>query len=128
MSATSKIRCASDQISTIKMSPNATVYQGSWGYLSGFIGMWMEDGTALGDAVFLYQAKRVVAPMSTSAMTRGEVMYWNVTLACCVQSEANVVGPIGTLLEDKAAAATAEIDLRGDLAARTIGYHALVTS
>lgn len=118
MSVQSKIRCSTRDIASVKLAPSAAT-QGSWISQNNFVGMWLTDRDSDGEAVLVYQARRIVAPCTAVQFTAGDPLYFHVTDGKMVLSAANVVGPVATLLEDKATAtATAEVDLFGDLGRR----------
>jgi|TARA_Y100000310_G_scaffold473_1_gene538 hypothetical protein len=121
MATTSKIRCSTRDISTVLITGLAAggATQGAWIHQANFVGMWLMDRDSDSEATLMYRARRVQAPFDTALATQGDSIYWHETDGDFVVSGANVTGPVGTLLEDKAAATlVAEIELMGDLGAR----------
>ena len=112
----SRIRCSTRDVSAIPLALASQYTQNDWVHSGNFVGILLttRDTTALTASV-AYQARRVNATLDTAQMTAGDALYFDVTAGDFCLSAANVIGPVGTLLENKAAATlVADIDLKGD--------------
>tara|TARA_Y100000310_G_scaffold331632_1_gene405558 strand:+ start:20970 stop:21365 length:396 start_codon:yes stop_codon:yes gene_type:complete len=118
MATTSNIRCSTRDIKTVKITGLAAggATQGAWIYTNNFFGMWLTDRDSDSEAVLMYDARKVNVVIDTAIMTAGDSLYWHITNAEMVPSAAQVLGPVATLLENKAAGTLdGDVDLRGSL-------------
>lgn len=119
--AESKIRCSTLLIRSVVITGLSAgeATQAAWIRQANFVGMWLMDRDSDSEATLAYGIPDVEAPFDTALATQGDSIYWHETDGDFVVSGSNVIGPVGTLLEDKAAGTlVARIDLQGDLGNR----------
>lgn len=110
----SRIRCSTRDTKAIDLALDAQFTQNDWVHQNNFVAICTTTRDSDGNASAVYDARRVNASLNTQLMTQGDALYFDVTNANFILSAENMVGPVGTLLENKAAATlAADIDLVG---------------